>query len=125
MIVSEQCFLSTAISMLREHLLTSIKPKEFSTEGACGAVNPDDAMIAAVSLSDYADKSLCGQKVRVTNTGPLPLPFDQQVTGEGNQIEVTIVDLCEGCKRTDIDLSRGAWSDLTDGYGDSRTSVSW
>lgn len=90
--------------------------------GACGKVNPESALIAAMrELPDlfnmssclllsteterYGDlskqSSLCGQQVQITNTK------------NGKTVTVTIADACPTCGGpNDIDLSQGAFDQI-------------
>jgi len=68
--------------------------------GACGQVNPDSALIAAMDAAIFS-QSLCGRQVSVTNAAT-----QQSVT-------VTIADKCPGCKNAQsIDLSQGAFDTI-------------
>ncbi|KAI0670351.1 hypothetical protein C8Q78DRAFT_1069973 [Trametes maxima] len=73
--------------------------------GACGAVNPDSAFIAAMQTKRYGDlgakSALCGQKVQITNKK------------NGKSVTVTIADACPTCgTENDIDLSQGAFDQI-------------
>ncbi|KAF7976348.1 hypothetical protein HWV62_7094 [Athelia sp. TMB] len=75
------------------------------TAGACGAVHPDSALIAAIDQDRYgnsdATSSLCGKQVRVTNTS------------NKKTVVVTIADDCPTCKNANsIDLSKGAFTQI-------------
>lgn len=75
------------------------------TEGACGAVHPDSALIAAIDQDRYGNSdeksSLCGKQVKITNTS-------NQKT-----VTVTIADDCPTCKNANsIDLSKGAFTQI-------------
>ena len=64
--------------------------------GACGfPATPNDLMVGAMNLTDFADSAACGSCARVE--GP-----------EGS-IDVRIVDLCPECAPGDIDLSPQAF----------------
>lgn len=68
--------------------------------GACGDVNPDSAMIAAVYPSVYQDGAACGKTISISNDS-------------GATIEVTIADLCPSCEDANhIDLSEAAFKQL-------------
>ncbi|TLS23367.1 uncharacterized protein PpBr36_06195 [Pyricularia pennisetigena] len=81
--------------------------------GACGKDHDDADMVVAVAreLFDEAaggadanpnNNRLCGRKIRVS------------ADGGRDSIEVTVVDRCEGCKSTDLDLSPAAFRRLAD-----------
>ncbi|KAF7976731.1 hypothetical protein HWV62_5919 [Athelia sp. TMB] len=75
------------------------------TAGACGAVHPDSALIAAIDQDRYgnsdAESSLCGKQVRVTNTS------------NKKTVVVTIADDCPTCKNANsIDLSKSAFTQI-------------
>ncbi|KAH9856916.1 RlpA-like double-psi beta-barrel-protein domain-containing protein-containing protein [Lenzites betulinus] len=78
---------------------------QHNTAGACGAVNPDSAFIAAMQTERYgnlaAKSSLCGQQVQITNKN------------NGKTVTVTIADACPTCGGpNDIDLSQGAFDQI-------------
>ncbi|KAI0362135.1 barwin-like endoglucanase [Trametes cingulata] len=85
--------------------------------GACGAVNPDSAHIAAMQTERYGDlsrkSSLCGQQVKITNKN------------NGKSVVVTIADACPTCGTgNDIDLSVGAFTQIaTEEEGE--VPISW
>ncbi|KAI0647082.1 RlpA-like double-psi beta-barrel-protein domain-containing protein-containing protein [Trametes meyenii] len=85
--------------------------------GACGAVNPDSAFIAAMQTKRYGDlgakSALCGQKVKITNQK------------NGKTVTVTIADACPTCgTENDIDLSQGAFDQIaTEEEGE--VPISW
>lgn len=66
-------------------------------QGACGDWNDNNDMIAALSgelYGSYSKKSnVCGKKVQVTNKA------------NGKSVKVTVMDACESCDKTHIDLS--------------------
>ncbi|KAF4608329.1 hypothetical protein EYR40_000673 [Pleurotus pulmonarius] len=71
--------------------------------GACGDVNPDSALIAALDYRTYGDTSKksthCGAKVNIKNTK------------NGKTVIVTIADACPTCEnKASIDLSRAAFN---------------
>ncbi|KAI6380612.1 hypothetical protein MCOR25_001549 [Pyricularia grisea] len=80
--------------------------------GACGEDDNDDSMVVAVGheLFDEAgggdanpnNNRLCGRKIRVS------------ADGGGDSIELTVVDRCEACQPTDLDLSPAAFRMLAD-----------
>ncbi|ELU44425.1 rare lipoprotein A (RlpA)-like double-psi beta-barrel domain-containing protein [Rhizoctonia solani AG-1 IA] len=68
--------------------------------GSCGNYNSDDTPIVAVD-SRTMDPSLCGKKVRVTNTN------------NGKSVVCTIADTCPTCNTaTSLDLSTGAFNQI-------------
>lgn len=92
--------------------------------GACGEVHGEDDMVVAIAweLYDEAGKSdgssnpndnpLCGRKIRIS------------ADGGRDSIEVTVVDRCEGCKPTDLDLSPGAFDKIANA-DDGRVDCEW
>mmetsp|Transcript_1874 Transcript_1874/g.1844 ORF Transcript_1874/g.1844 Transcript_1874/m.1844 type:complete len:230 (+) Transcript_1874:130-819(+) len=87
--------------------------------GACGKTNQDTDYIVAVSHILYEenqvngnsnDNSLCGKKIKATY--------------EGNSVEVTVVDSCEGCSENDLDFSPSAFSQLAD-QSLGRIDITW
>lgn len=87
--------------------------------GSCGITSTDTDYIVAISHELY-DKytpngnpnhnTLCGKKINVTY--------------EGNTVEVTVVDRCEGCAYYDLDLSPSAFSDISD-QSLGRIDITW
>lgn len=68
-------------------------------------------MIAAANKHMYNNGAVCGTKYKVRCTGPIgrgPNPC------HGGDVEVTMVDLCDGCKDDQIDLSEDAFSQIAD-----------
>ncbi|KAI4313666.1 hypothetical protein L6164_026625 [Bauhinia variegata] len=65
-------------------------------------------MIAAASKELWNNRAVCGKRYRVKCLGATnrraPYPCKPK-----NEIEITIVDLCPGCKGLSIDLSREAF----------------
>jgi len=73
--------------------------------GACGKVNSDDALVAAMDSRTYGNTSrkspLCGKKVEITNTK------------NHKKVVVTIADACPTCKnKNSIDLSVHAFKTI-------------
>ncbi|KAJ3715114.1 RlpA-like double-psi beta-barrel-protein domain-containing protein-containing protein [Lentinula raphanica] len=73
--------------------------------GACGQVNPDSALIAALPKAHYGDfnqvSPLCGKYIKITNT-------KNQKT-----VIVKIADACPGCSTDNsVDLSEGAFTQI-------------
>ncbi|KAG8895220.1 hypothetical protein FRB99_000706 [Tulasnella sp. 403] len=87
--------------------------------GACGKEHSDDDLIGAMNFQRYGDvnavSSLCGKSVTITN-----LENKKKVT-------IIIADACPSCPNEDsIDLSRGAFSALTDGdFDKGEVHISW
>ncbi|RPD63955.1 barwin-like endoglucanase [Lentinus tigrinus ALCF2SS1-7] len=66
--------------------------------GACGSINQNSDLVAALSPSEYASGANCYRRMRV---------------GYQNKfVDVTIVDLCPSCAVGHIDLSEGAFEQL-------------
>jgi len=73
--------------------------------GACGAVNPDTAFIAAIDQERYGNSgdksSLCGKQVQITNPS------------NNKSVTVTIADDCPTCQNgNSIDLSFAAFLEI-------------
>jgi expansin (peptidoglycan-binding protein) len=65
--------------------------------GACSfAPGPDALEVAALNAEQYAGSALCGACA--------------EVHGPSGSVRVRLVDLCPGCKRGDLDLSREAFA---------------
>jgi hypothetical protein len=90
--------------------------------GACGTNLDNESMVAAIaddtwgaSTYDYmtgaSSNKWCGQRVRVSL--------------DGRFVDVTIMDMCPGCKGKDIDLSDKAWRELTNGELPGRKQATW
>lgn len=87
--------------------------------GSCGITSTDNDYIVAISHELY-DKytpngnpnhnTLCGKKIKASY--------------EGNTVEVTVVDRCEGCSYYDLDFSPSAFSDLAS-KGLGRIDINW
>lgn len=93
--------------------------------GACGVTSTPDHKVVSVAheLFDAAQTGsnpnqnpLCGQKIRATRFYP---QVDQK-----RSIDLTVVDRCEGCEPTDIDVSASAFDHLA-AHDDGRVSVTW
>jgi len=69
--------------------------------GACGTINPESAVIAALQTETYAGGSNCGKQVEITRVST------------GKTITVTVADECPTCNDPEsIDLSIGAYTQL-------------
>ncbi|KAJ7862807.1 RlpA-like double-psi beta-barrel-protein domain-containing protein-containing protein, partial [Mycena olivaceomarginata] len=81
--------------------------------GACGEPLQNSDFIVALGAGHYNEGSHCGQTISVEYNG--------------NQIEVTVADLCPGCQGDNgIDLSEGAMAELDANYvQDGVISVTW
>ncbi|CAH0015233.1 hypothetical protein V2G26_006319 [Clonostachys chloroleuca] len=78
---------------------------------ACdGVVHPDDTLVAAVSMS-YDTSVVCNQKVTVT--------------GPAGSVVVTVVDRCQACDATHIDLSPAAFQAAVGDLGVGKSTVDW
>lgn len=68
-------------------------------EGNCSFdKSPQDLMVAALNLTDYAGSSSCGACI--------------EATGPTGVVTVRVVDSCPGCKKGDVDLSRQAFEKI-------------
>ncbi|KAK4460397.1 RlpA-like double-psi beta-barrel-protein domain-containing protein-containing protein [Cladorrhinum samala] len=72
--------------------------------GACGKVNSDGQLVAALNRATFDPKTpngnpnrntLCGRKIRLSY--------------QGKSVDVTVVDRCAGCGPNDVDLSPAAF----------------
>ncbi|CAE6428601.1 unnamed protein product [Rhizoctonia solani] len=79
--------------------------------GSCGITSTNSDLICAVSQllydgfdgytgSDPNSNPICGKKIKATYGG--------------NSVTCTVVDRCVGCKKSDLDFSRGAFDKLAD-----------
>lgn len=87
--------------------------------GACGKVSSDSDYIIAISHELYDENNidnnpnhnpLCGKKIRAYY--------------EGNSVDVTVVDRCEGCAYNDLDFSPSAFTQLAD-KSLGRIDITW
>lgn len=120
-------FIATALSALCLALATSAAPTEAEVRaisihsgsitwyntglGACGHVNNDNELVAAVSHSLYDREHPCGRKIRVSH--------------KGRSAVVAVVDRCEGCAENDLDLSPAAFRAVVGDLGVGRTTATW
>lgn len=79
--------------------------------GACGSVNNDQELVAAVSAALFDSQSVCGRSISVNFNGAT--------------VNVQVVDRCAGCAFGDIDLSPSAFSALTGRLDAGRVQGSW
>lgn len=91
--------------------------------GSCGHTLPDSALIIALSNHfqlHQAPGPFCGRKIQVTNTGS-----NDGVGGKGNSIIATVEDTCPSCDENHLDLSAGAWNQLTDNAAYGTIDICW
>lgn len=118
---------SVASTASMAYLASSSSSETFSGDGtyydpgmgACGETNSDSDYIVAIS-KDLFDQytpdgnsnhnTLCGKKIKAYY--------------EGNSVEVTVVDRCEGCSYGSLDFSPTAFSQLAD-EGLGRIKITW
>ena len=72
--------------------------------------SPQDLMVAALNLTDYAGSATCGACLAVT--------------GPNATITVRVVDSCPGCKKGDVDLSRSAFEKIAP-LSRGRVPITW
>lgn len=93
--------------------------------GACGYENTPTDSICAVShilwdavltSSNPNDNPLCGKKIRITRYDP--------TKGGNRSVDVEVVDKCEGCAVTDLDLSLSMFTSLAE-EAQGRVVGSW
>ena len=77
--------------------------------GHCGNQIPNEGLYAAVSSGCYSE-SICGKHVRVSY--------------EGKSVVVPILDSCQGCDSSHIDISRNAFQKIAD-LNKGIIQVSW
>jgi len=78
--------------------------------GACGfPASPSDLNVAAMNQAQYS-KAICGECVLVT--------------GPHGSVKVRIVDLCTGCARGDLDLSKQAFGAIAP-LSAGRVAITW
>ncbi|KAJ1917663.1 hypothetical protein H4219_003075 [Mycoemilia scoparia] len=93
--------------------------------GACGYQNDNTEYVAAINAVDGSDKAaFCGKKVCITYKGTED-GMDNGVKTRPGKVTVTLVDLCPGCAKGDIDLSHPAFLKLTGDLGPGRVQMSW
>ncbi|KAF7534938.1 hypothetical protein G7Z17_g13289 [Cylindrodendrum hubeiense] len=79
--------------------------------GACGKQYSDSSLVAAVSAELYDAIKPCGRSIRVT--------------GPGGTVDVAVVDRCEGCAYSDLDLSPAAFNQAVGELGLGRKTGTW
>ncbi|KAK7610517.1 RlpA-like double-psi beta-barrel-protein domain-containing protein-containing protein [Phyllosticta paracitricarpa] len=96
--------------------------------GSCGIPSSDNDKVVAVSLKIWDQVA---KKYQITNPNENPLcglkirarRFYAQEGGE-RSVDVTVVDRCVGCTKTDLDMSPGAFDEIA-ASGDGRVDVTW
>lgn len=79
--------------------------------GACSfPATPDDLMVGAMNLTDYADSAVCGTCL--------------DLTGPSGSVTVRVVDLCPECAPGDVDLSPQAFEQIAD-LVQGRVAIDW
>jgi hypothetical protein len=110
-------------SIISHYGLATVYDQE-GAAGSCGQYHSDSDFIAALTPTWQGSSwppAYCGRKVFITNTGS-----GDGVGGKGNSVTVTVEDTCPGCPSADsIDLSRGAFSSLTNGATTGNVNIEW
>ncbi|KIK00936.1 hypothetical protein K443DRAFT_99536 [Laccaria amethystina LaAM-08-1] len=78
--------------------------------GACGKHNTASDHIVALSVAQYGNGEHCSKSIGVNY--------------EGKYVEAEVVDKCEGCGSSDIDLSPSAFTELAP-ETKGRIQVTW
>lgn len=79
--------------------------------GNCGfPATPDNLMVAALNLTDYANAALCGAYIRVH--------------GPSGSVDVRVVDSCPPCAPGDVDLSLEAFAHIANPVA-GRVPITW
>ncbi|KAJ5658654.1 uncharacterized protein N7484_002303 [Penicillium longicatenatum] len=87
--------------------------------GACGDTNTASELICAVShivfdaastSSNPNDNPLCGLKIRIRR--------------DGQSVDVTVVDRCVGCEKTDLDVTEKAFEQVAN-IPQGRVTMEW
>ncbi|KAL7911534.1 expansin-like protein [Trichoderma velutinum] len=107
-----------------EHWGTGTVYDQQGAYGSCGEKHGDNELIVALTPSwqgnGYPPK-YCGRKVFIQNTGS-----NDGVGGAGRTIVATVKDTCPGCPSADsIDLSHGAWNQLTNYAPFGTVNIEW
>ncbi|KAF9767172.1 hypothetical protein IL306_000300 [Fusarium sp. DS 682] len=66
-------------------------------KGACAQTHGDDDMVVAVGANLFDTSDVCGKVI--------------ELGGDAGTVVLTVVDRCEGCKDTDLDVSPAAFED--------------
>ncbi|KAK3694207.1 RlpA-like double-psi beta-barrel-protein domain-containing protein-containing protein [Podospora appendiculata] len=111
----------------REDWVRAGKGTVYSQDGSAGSCgNWHDDYDHIVALGHYWMKhdyqaEPCGRQIRVKNVG-----CDYEgIDGEGNEIVVTVQDSCDSCDKNHLDLSIGAWNELTDDSEWGELNIEW
>ncbi|KAL2481019.1 putative EG45-like domain containing protein 1 [Abeliophyllum distichum] len=97
------------LSIVESPSLHTICTKVSSTlASACYGFQDQGTLIAAANPSLFNNRAACGSRCRVRCTAATNAGIPQPCTG--NEVTVTIVDLCPGCGPNQLDLSRRAFS---------------
>jgi len=82
--------------------------------GACGKVNPDSALVAALETKTFANGAHCGKSVEITNKK------------NGKKATVKVADECPTCNNPQsIDLSTGAFKALGGTTEEGIFDIAW
>ncbi|KAL6872724.1 Non-catalytic module family expansin [Trichoderma novae-zelandiae] len=107
-----------------EHFGTGTVYDQLGAAGSCGQVHSDDDLIVALTPSWQGNgfpPKYCGRKVFIQNTGS-----NDGVGGQGRTVIATVEDTCPGCPSADsIDLSHGAWNQLTNFAPFGTVNIEW
>ncbi|KAF5128727.1 Allergen Asp f 7 [Metarhizium anisopliae] len=80
--------------------------------GACGETHDNTEMVAAISKDRFGPSTtLCGRKLRIHY--------------EDKSAEVTIVDSCQDCSSSSLDLSPAAFTALVGSLEPGRVDGTW
>lgn len=80
-------------------------------EGNCSFdKSPQDLMVAALNLTDYAGSATCGACIAID--------------GPSGSVTVRVVDSCPGCAKGDVDLSKQAFEKIA-ALSKGRVPISW
>ncbi|KAJ9550751.1 hypothetical protein OSB04_014796, partial [Centaurea solstitialis] len=74
---------------------------------ACFGFEDRGVMILAANSGLFNNRTACGDRYRVTCTG-ITSTFVRPCTGRS--VDVTVVNLCPGCARNQVDLSQEAFA---------------
>ncbi|KAM0262758.1 hypothetical protein ACHAQJ_001552 [Trichoderma viride] len=120
-------FIATALSAICLALATSAAPTEAEAQtaavhtgditfyntglGACGHVNNDNELVAAVAQSVFNRMHPCGHKIRIKY--------------KGRSLVVTVVDSCSACAENDVDITPAAFRNIIGDLGIGRAKADW